>query len=324
MVVSHDITAFWDDKPSITAHPRRPGVVYAVWNRRNMTSGEHETMLAVSTDGARSWGEERVVHRSDWPEQGALGNQIVVLPGGTLLNVFLENEFPIGGPPWPTENRDERLRVIRSSDGGENWSEPVTISTHKLNDPVLPDDGRAVSANGILPEIAVDPRTGFVHVVWAENGLSESASAIGMSSSPDGGRTWSEPRRVDRTPESGRGGNGQAILPQVDVAPNGTIAITYYDFRENTPEAGTPTSLWMTTCRGWWCAWTSHGWRERKLAGPFDLEKATTWDGQPLLGGYYGLANTGSSFVSAFVATSDDPENKQDVYFTRTPASPGR
>ncbi|WP_283133426.1 sialidase family protein [Rhizohabitans arisaemae] len=316
-LIRDDIKTAWNDKPSITADPYNPRLVYAIWNRRHIPPDDHDTMLARSTDGGRTWEPAKPIYRPTPKGQATLGNQIVVLPGGTLVNAFTENEFPIGGPPWPTEDLSEHVRIIRSTDHGVTWSEPVTITRQKYNQPVLPDTGGTIPAPGMIPDIAVDRRSGAVYVVWGEDGLSTSKSAIGISASYDGGRRWSAPMRVDRTPDSPKGGNGQAILPQVDVGRDGTVAVTYFDFRKNTPEAGTPTNLWMATCRGRNCATSRTGWREQHLAGSFDLERAIQWYGGPYLGGYYSLTHTPTDFVAAFTATTDEADNKQDIFFTR-------
>ena len=41
--------------------------------------------------------------------------------------------------------------------------------------------------------------------------------------------------KVNKTPTNIPIGNQQAFTPSVDVAADGTVAVTYYDFRNNTP-----------------------------------------------------------------------------------------
>ena len=68
-----------------------------------------------------------------------------------------------------------------------------------------------------------------VYIVWQEATLAPSGSAIALSKSLDGGLTWSEPTRVNTVPTT------QAFTPSIEVAPNGTLGVTQYDFRSNTP-----------------------------------------------------------------------------------------
>jgi hypothetical protein len=145
---------------------------------------------------------------------------------------------------------------------------------------------------------------------------------VALSSSRDGGRTWSTPVRADRSPESAAGGPGQAFLPQVDVANNGTVAITYYDMRNDTAAPGTSTDHWMLTCRGASCGTGSAGWAERHLGGPFAIDTAVTSFGGAFIGTYTGLTHRPGAFVATFVMTTGDPNNAQDVYQSITPAVP--
>ena len=50
----------------------------------------------------------------------------------------------------------------------------------------------------------------------------------------DGGLTWSNPIKVNASPSG-----VAAFTPSVDVASDGTVAVTYYDFRNNTPNTST-------------------------------------------------------------------------------------
>jgi hypothetical protein len=67
--------------------------------------------------------------------------------------------------------------------------------------------------------------------------------------STDGGLTWSAPVRVNQTPSSTSPLNQQAFLPSAHVGPGGAVAVTYYDFRNNTPDAGALTDYWIVHCQ---------------------------------------------------------------------------
>ena len=204
--------------------------------------------------------------------------------------------------------------AIRSTDRGATWSAPVTVADIELGLQSFPDTGAPLMAPGLVPDVAVDPITGTVSAVWAEAGLSTSRSAVGLAASYDGGRTWTGKRKVNRTPDSPAGGNGQAFLPQVEVNRSGTVAVTYYDFRNNTPEAGTPLDLWIMTCRGLLCALTDRRWQESHLAGPYSgLEGVSRSFGAAFIGTYVSLAGQAGRFVSAYVAPTGDPANPQDI-----------
>ncbi|GII81008.1 hypothetical protein Sru01_59900 [Sphaerisporangium rufum] len=310
--------AYFNDRPSITTDPRDPSRAYVVWNRARAEDNRHELMFTRTVDGGRTFEPARAIHRPAEPGAGTVGNQIAVLPGGDLVNLFYEGDFPVAGPPNPAI--PSRIRAARSADGGATWSAPATITTTAVNDPLLPDAVRPVSARGLVPDLGVDRRTGALYAVWGDATMAASRSSIGLSASYDGGRRWTAPIRVDRSPDSPAGGAGQAFLPQVDVGDSGEVAVTYHDFRANTPDPGAPTDVWMLTCRGPRCATAPKAWRERHLAGPFDIEKAATWSGAPYLGTSVGLGHTRAGFHAALVLTNDTPDNPQDIHVVRAPS----
>ena len=309
--------AYFNDRPSITPDPRDSQIAYAVWNRNRAGDNQNQLIFSRTTDGGQSWEPARSVYEPADKGAGTVGNQIVVLPDGTLVDAFYEGDFAVSGPPNP--ELAEHIRVIRSNDKGSSWSGPITIADAKLNTPVFPGTVNPAIGSGLVPDISVDARTGALYAVWGDAGLATSGSAVGLSASYDGGVKWTPAIRLEHTPDSELGGNGQAFLPQVDVASDGTVGVAYYDFRENTAAPGTPTSSWLLTCRGLRCARDRSYWRESGLAPSFDLEKAATWSGTPYLGTSIGLTHTSHRFNAGLVATNATPDNPQDIFLTSVP-----
>jgi hypothetical protein len=72
--------------------------------------------------------------------------------------------------------------------------------------------------------------------------------SIAFSQSLDGGLTWSEPIKVNLTPTNVPPGNQQAFTPSVQVAADGTVGVTYYDFRNNTAAEPLLTDYFLVHC----------------------------------------------------------------------------
>src|SRR5439155_1365984 len=135
------------------------------------------------------------------------------------------------------------IHVQRSTDLGETWSEPIQVAPERAVRVFDPDTDRSVRAGGGLPDIAVDrnqasPGYGNVYAVWGDSFGSGKTkqkphSTIVFTESTDGGLTWSPLSRIDRSP-----GDVQAFTPSVHVASDGTVGVTYYDFRNNTAAPG--------------------------------------------------------------------------------------
>ena len=86
--------------------------------------------------------------------------------------------------------------------------------------------------------MAIDRTTGALYVVWQDASFS-GVDEIAFSMSTDNGQTWSMPIKVNQTPRNTTTpANQQAFVPGVHVTPNGTVAVTYYDFRNNTASPG--------------------------------------------------------------------------------------
>jgi hypothetical protein len=105
----------------------------------------------------------------------------------------------------------------------------------------------------------------------------------------------------------------------VHVAADGTIAVTYYDFRFNTPAAGVPTDHWMVHCHpsaATTCAQASAWGDELRLTDTsFDVEQLPFARGPfgYFVGEYEGLSSSGNVFRPLFAVGTGDPANRTDI-----------
>jgi hypothetical protein len=115
--------------------------------------------------------------------------------------------------------------------------------------------------------------------------------------------TWSRPIKVNLTPDDLPPGNQQAFTPSVHVAADGTVAVTYYDFRNNTPSEGTlPTDYFLVHCHPATtsCADSASWTDEVQITDTsFDMRLAP-FAGGFFTGDYEGLSNIGLAFTPFF------------------------
>ncbi len=311
----------FNDKESITADPTdsTSRLVYAVWDR-SRKPGENadfnalhsfafrgDIMFSRTTNAGASWETPRSVLPTN-ANLFTIGNQIAVLPNGTLVDVF---ELLKGSGVQPSVNPFTES-LIRSTDKGVTWSRVIDISTDQSVAVRDPDTGAAVRAGAGLPDIAVDPNNGTLYVVWSDGRFSGGAhDDVALSRSTDGGLTWSAPVKVNQTPSG-----AAAFTPSVHVAADGTVAVTYYDFRNNTSAPGVPTDYWLVHCHSTTDCTNPANWAETHVAGPFDIETAPVSRGF-FLGDYEALASVGNSFVPFFIQTNTgNTANRTDAFAT--------
>ncbi|PSL07018.1 hypothetical protein CLV30_102407 [Haloactinopolyspora alba] len=362
------------DKNTMTADPTVAdgSHVYAVWDfldlnegaKRNPDRGVFGGGLAFkgaavftrSTDGGQSWEPVRKLYDPGGINQ-TIGNQIVVLPDGTLVDVFneiLNFRNDDGGPQF-----DFNVALKSSTDKGERWEPrgrpiraakmlPRTLFTPSPFVGVyLPDatgdatlaGENAVRTADVIPEVTVDPNNGNLYVVWQDARFSAAEAGgfgdptrlvdeIAFMMSTDGGSTWSDPIKINQTPTELPLGNRQAFVPMVRVNDDGVVAVSYYDFRNNDPDDGVgddlgeaSTDQFVVHCHADCsnpASWTPAG-EVRVTDSSFDTADLP-FAGGFFPGDYVGLGTDGTDFLSFF--TRSDAMDPANQYVSRVPVLP--
>ena len=318
-----------NDKQTITADPNLNTNVYAVWDRLVIPASERASVIAGlrsnairgpiwfnrSTSGGRFWEQPRKIYDPGQNDQ-TIASQIVVLPppsSTTLVNLFAEDRNQNS-----KKLRGWNVRVLRSSNQGDTWSAPIQVDRLRSIPVTDPESGANIRTGDIIPDVAVNRTNGNLYAVWQDARFSGFANdSIAFSQSTNGGLTWSAPVEVNKTPTNLRAGDQQAFTASVEVAADGTIGVTYYDFRNNTPDAGLLTDHWIVHCypttetactchptTATACTSSANWGNEVRLTNSsFDMLRApltTGPEGGFFTGDYEGLASAGNDFTPFF------------------------
>jgi hypothetical protein len=283
----------FNDKESITADPTTAGFAYAVWDRLS-AAGHGPSYFSRTTNGGTAWEAARQIY-DPGPTGQTINNQIVVLSDGTLVMFFTQLDDAGGG------NATASFGVIRSTDKGLTWSERIIVTGVQAVGARDPENGTFVR-DARTWAIAAGPHNDLV-VVWQDARFSAASTTTSRSRVPPMAVSRSAPARINRDRTSPRSS------PASRVRGDGTIGVTYFDFRSNTPDHATlPTDYWITR--------SSDGitWRESRVAGPFDLAIAPL-SGGLFLGDYQALITIGELFVPFYAATNTgDLANRTDIF----------
>ncbi len=309
----------FNDKETLTAHPTNSAFVYATWQRivspsehasqkgfENAASFFSTAWFARSSDNGNTWEPARAIYADRGRLTQTIGNQVEVLPDGTLINGF--NLIRAASNRKKTFGFN--VALVRSTDNGDTWSREILVD-RLLSDAVqTPDTNHDVRTGDILPDWAVDwsnqPTRGNIYVVWMDRRFNDADhNDILLARSEDGGLSWEGPFVVDKTPQ------GQdAFTPMVEVDANGRVAVTYYDFRHNVPGPVESTDFYVAHSHD-----AGETFSEDRLTPvPFDMATAPDAGGY-FVGDYTGLHHRGDIFHIGWVEANDgNLANRTDAF----------
>lgn len=225
-------TSEFDDKPMITVDTNAGSphldTVYIAWDHTSNVNGKASSQDAVavarSTDGGRTFTESTAT-----PVHGGPGSVIAADPFAGpdgALHVAYNN------------NQTSQIRVVTSSDGGQSFGAPVTISDDQMGVQVnLP----AEAVRGVLeyPSCAADPvdATGRRLYCSFMDGTLASGVDVFVSKSGDGGAHWGAPVRVS---DSSTSAIADHFYQWLAVDPSdGSLNLSFYDTRNDSTRVKT-------------------------------------------------------------------------------------
>ncbi|HEV2259225.1 MAG TPA: sialidase family protein [Streptosporangiaceae bacterium] len=296
-----EATHFFNDKESVTADPIHAGTAYVAWDRLQAPSHSPDAALraralrgpawfAKTTDGGKTWTGTRAIF-DPGQNNRTIGNVIVVDPRTDVLYDFFE-VFQTTGPPKFTP-RGASVGFVSSLDGGATWSGPTTVATQQFVTDTDPNTGAALRTGEGLPSAAINPSTGQLYVVWSDNRFTGTVNQIVISTSTNGGSTWTTPAVISTVTGT------PAFTPTVAVNSAGVVGVTYYDLR-NLPAGDTttlPTDYWFTASSDQGKTFSAS---LRITPTSFDMLTAPNAGGF-FVGDYEALGVNGTAFMPFFV-----------------------
>jgi hypothetical protein len=263
--VDHDKEWAVVDTTSSRYHNR----IYVTWTRFEGPPKAFASPIfeAHSDNGGRTWSANHEINGSSQLCDDTGGDAVkrcgdnqpswpVVGPDGTVY-VFFRNTNT------PAENQ---FLMVKSTDGGVTFSEPVFVATDfDINYPTPGTNrpeclsrgqgaGRRVLSNSCFrvnsyggPAVAPD---GTLYLVWSDNrngSPDRTSTDIFLVRSRDGGENWSDAIRVNTDPV---GGGKDHWFPWMAVAPNGTVYVVFHDRRSDPNNYLVETWMAKSTDRG--------------------------------------------------------------------------
>jgi hypothetical protein len=298
------------------ASPKSPfrDYVYVGWSVFNGFSSE--VWFSRSTDHGESFSQPVMLSKANTDQPFNTYIFLGTAPDGTLYVVytaFPSSTFPVAD-----------IWLLKSYDGGQTFSGPYhVISFPSFPFLTLPN---TTFRDGISDSFAVSPSNGHLFIameVYHGKGID-----VQLIESTDGGLTWSQPIYVNDA-ETVDDGTDQ-FQPTVAIAPNGIVAVAFYDRRLPCP-SNDPNILKEDWGKRNFCIDVSiqffaDGAQGLRRLGDNIRVTSASWDPQvpgskglphpggpnssvTFIGDYFGLALTSKFAYVLFVSTRDLGQN---------------
>src|SRR6266487_7160817 len=192
-----------------------PSIIYESHadTRPNGTHTDWTTAQVLPTVSGKRWDTYLLPH---------------VAPDGTVWTTTTNN-------PQKQDFSHASISLIWSKDGGATWQGPLPV-VDSVN---VPTYQNTTFREGIVNTFAVGTqKVGKYYPLYVsyEDGGS-GLSNVFLTASYDAGKTWTEPIQVNDNR-----GPTEALQPNLNVAPSGTVSVAFYDRRLACPSGGAEAS----------------------------------------------------------------------------------
>jgi len=205
VTVSHEVEPRRFSEPHLVVHPDRPNhLLAAAWSALTAESNDQDRRCSsfVSIDSGSTWS------RHDFALSNCYDAQVAIVPGGGAVFVALATV------PNILPERPDWLVVFYSRDGGLTWNDTPTVL------------GFRHDHSSVVADLSTSPRRGWLymttHLEWAD-GTAERKSAVVITRSRDGGRTFDIPTLVTPSAE-----HNSAETPI--VLSDGSLVVSFQEY----------------------------------------------------------------------------------------------
>lgn len=213
----------------------RNGRIHLVWLEATsdpplggLPSPPNPIMAAYSDDGGRRF--SRPAQISDPARERVVAPALAVGPDRAVHVLYYDlgddvrDYQGLEGPPW---EGTWTLVATSSNDGGRRFGPGVVV-----DDEIAPP-GRVMLIFTMRPPALAAGEDGWLYASWYDNRNGD--WDVFVRRSPDGGRTWKPPLRINDDRVANR---RHQYLPRVSVAPDGRVDAIFYDRRGNVENRG--------------------------------------------------------------------------------------
>ena len=250
-----------------------------------------EVYVRKSTNNGTNFNAEKRITPQSTSKKDGHGDTAVVLDkktGHILALVAAGNGFLASTPQDPI-----RIKVIRSKDNGESWSEPIDITSQVYGDGCKDPTRRYWYAAFVSSGNGLQMRNGrIMFIINVREGSSTSAISFRNYAlySDDGGYKWKVSRGSPKNPRGGNEAkvvelNDGSLLMHIRWTPN-RLQSRSYDYGETWTDATVIESLPASSSNGDLIVYTStkNGYDKDRL---ITLVDSRAWDGKQ--SGYPGV-----------------------------------
>ena len=209
------------------------GNVYVTWTSFHGVGGNFPMKFSRSINGGATFSSSKTI--STGGPAGTVrtqGSDIAVAPDGTIYVAYRT---------FATNSDPASIQVVKSTDCGKHWSQPVTTN-NALSSPQAPGVAFRTPTFAFVATDNVNPNIVYV----AYQNFVGGDYDIYVQQSTDGGATWGTPVQVNADP-----GARHQIWPTIEVS-SGALHIAWYDFRNSVTAVNEALDVFYacTNCNG--------------------------------------------------------------------------